>query len=565
MTKTIALQTIHQQDNPARTNSKFKIYNSKFAFFLPCLKSVISTCIIVLILSFLFPGSLSGQDSIRWYARSHAVASSSDLVPLWLHTNKFGTVNNFGSGELNLLAGATYSTEISKNSNLTFGMEGYISEQWNYKALSQLYVEFKWGSASLIIGKRNIDFLNARNQQIPFMDFRNIRPFPYFSFGFYDYTNFPFLKGYLQFKATFVQGILNGDRDPIGVDKPLYHFKSLYAKTGNFPLQLFIGMNHGVIFGGTMRDGTKIPVDFYNTYLINASEKVGKVLQGEGENKPGEHVGFVDMGAILDLKKVYFDFTFQNIFTDYSGFVQSDDHNLIFNIQLKGKHLLSSLNYEYGYTVHQSGVGLGDRYYKTIADYTGYLTENFNYQGEEVKTFDDFADILYSYTGKDGKYSGRDSYFNNGIYPLGHFHDNHFFGYPLMHSKKQIELFKEDGIQTYENISNNRIQSHHFAAEGWINDRLKYNAKATFTNNFGTYSGFYVHDFVEREDYYFRDGKKQNYFLFEMEYAKERSPLRYTASFGIDTGELYNSYGIMVGVCYSGESFVKGKKQDLFH
>ena len=565
MIKTIIQQTTHEQDNRTRTNLKFEIQHSTFAFFSPCIKSVFSACILVLTLSFLLPGSLFAQDNFQWYARSHAVASSCDLVPLWLHTNKFGTVNNFGSGELNLLAGATYKTEIIKNIDMILGMEGYASTQWNYKALSQLYAEFKWGPASLIVGKRNLDFLNARNQQLPFMDFRNIRPFPYFSFGFYDYTNIPFLKGYLQFKATFVQGILNGDRDPIGVDKPLYHFKSLYAKTGNFPLQLFIGMNHGVIFGGTMRDGTKIPVDFYNTYLINASEKVGAVLPGEGENKPGEHLGFIDMGAILDFKKIYFDFTFQNIFTDYSGFVQSDDHNLIFNIQLKGKHLLSSLNYEYGYTVHQSGGGLGDRYYKTIADYTGYLTENFNYQGEEVKTFEDFANILYSYTGKDGKYSGRDSYFNNYIYRLGHFYDGHFFGYPLMHNKQQIGLFKDEDIQIYENIGNNRIKSHHFAAEGWITGYLKYNAKATFTTNFGTYSGFYLHDFVEREDYYFRDGKKQNYFLFEMEYAKEKSPLIYTVSFGIDTGELYDSYGIMVGVSYSGESFVKGKKKDPFH
>ncbi len=524
-----------------------------------------------LLLSFLFLvvffTDISAQDSIKWYARSHALVSSNELVPLWLHTNKYGTVNNYGNGEFLLLAGTSYQTEIIRNINMTLGMEGYASNKWEYKALSQLYAEFKWGPASLIIGKRNLDFLNNPNQQLPFINFRNIRPFPCLSFGFYDYTNFPLLKGYLQFKATFVQGILNGDRDPIGVDKPLYHFKSLYAKTGNFPLQLFIGMNHGVIFGGTMQNGTKIPVDFYNTYLINASEKVGAVLPGEGENKPGEHVGFVDKGVILDLKKVYFDFTFQNIFTDYSGFIQSDDHNLIFNMRWKGKHPVSRLNYEYGYTIHQSGIGFGDRHYRSIdpAQYANYLQTNFpnQYQGEEVSTYDDFTRLLYSYTGKDGRYSGRDSYFNNGIYPLGHFYDRHFFGYPLMHSTQQIELFKDEGIQVYENIGNNRIKSHHFAAEGWITNCLKYSAKATFTKNFGTYSGFYVHDFVEREDYYFRDGKKQNYFLLEMEYAKENSPLKFSTSVGIDTGDLYDSYAALFGVCYSVEKIIKshGKRK----
>jgi hypothetical protein len=484
---------------------------------------------------------------------------------LWLHTDKYGTVNNYGNGELTVLAGAVYQTEIARNIDVILGVEGYASNQWDYKALSQLYAEFKWGPASLIVGKRNIDFLNARNQQLPFMDFRNIRPFPYFSFGFYDYTNIPLLKGYLQFRASFVQGILNGDRDPIGVDQPLYHFKSLYAKTGNFPLQLFIGMNHGVIFGGTMQNGTKIPVDFYNTYLINASEKVGAVIPGEGQNKPGEHLGFVDKGVILDFDKLYFDFTFQNVFTDYSGFIQSDDHNLIFNLIWKGKHPVSKLNYEYGHTIHQSGIGFGDRHYRTIDStrYANYLQENFpdQYQGEEVSTYEDFTRLLYSYTGRDGQYSGRDDYFNNGIYPLGHFHDGHFFGYPLMHSKQQIELFKDGGIQVYENIGNNRIQSHHFAAEGWITDRLNYKAKATFTTNFGTYGGYYVHNFVEREDYYFRDGKAQNYFLLELEYAKEDSPLKFSTSIGIDTGDLYDSYAVMFGINYSGESFGKTKKR----
>ena len=517
--------------------------------------------LISLILFISIPAST--QDNFSWYAHSHALASSNDLVPLWLHTNKYGTVNNFGNSELSVLVGGKYKTEIFKNIDLTVGMEGYASNQWSYKALSQLYTEFKWGPASLIVGKRNIDFLNDRYQQIPFMDFRNIRPFPYFSFGFYDYTNIPLLKGYLQFKATFVQGILNGDRDPIGVDKPLYHFKSLYAKTGRFPLQLFIGMNHGVIFGGTMQDGTKIPVDFYNTYLINASEKVGKVLPGEGENKPGEHLGFVDMGAMFDLKKFHFSFTFQNIFTDYSGFIQSDDHNLIFNFRMDGKHPVSSLNYEYGYTVHQSGIGLGNRIYKTITDYNGYLAENFGYAGEDVTTFEQFTEILYSYTGNDGKYSGRDSYFNNYIYPLGHFYDNHFFGTPIMHNKAQIELFKDKGIQVYENIGNNRIKSHHFAAEGWITSQLKYNIKATITNNFGTYSGYYIHDFVEREDYYFRNGKKQNYFLLEFEYAKEKSPFAYTASFALDTGELYDSYGLMIGVNISSDELFHNRKKSI--
>ncbi len=508
-----------------------------------------------------FPsGQLSAQDSLRWYVRPHMVVSSGEIVPLWLHTNQFGTVNNFGNGAISTLVGANYQKTLGKQLAFTAGIEGFASEEWDNKALSQLYASLKWGPAQLIVGKKNLDYLNDRNQEMPFLNFRNIRPFPNVSFGFFDYTNIPLLQGFLQFKASFVQGILTGDRDPIGVDKPLYHFKSLYIKTGRFPLQLFAGMNHGVIFGGTMQDGTKIPVDLYNTYLINASEKVGKVLPGEGENKPGEHMGFVDMGALLEIQKTTLSFTYEKVMTDYSGLVRSDDHMIILHLAREGKYGISEIGYEYGYTVHQSGIGLGDRYYEKIQDYTAFLSDNFNYTGEPVGTFDEFTRILYSYTGNDGKYSGRDSYFNNYIYPLGHSFGEHFFGYPLMHNSQQISYFKDFNGQYFGNIGNNRIKSHHFSVAGWLTPQLHYSAKATFTKNYGTYSGFYLREFKERPDYYFRGGKTQSYFLFRLEYDKKNSPVSFFGSLGVDTGNLYDSYGLMLGVNYSVSSQVKRKK-----
>ena len=77
-------------------------------------KQVILQKLIGLVLILLLSVSIKAQDTLRWYARSHALASTNELVPLWLHTNRFGTVNNFGNGELSLIAGQLIKQISSK-------------------------------------------------------------------------------------------------------------------------------------------------------------------------------------------------------------------------------------------------------------------------------------------------------------------------------------------------------------------------------------------------------------------------------------------------------------------
>jgi hypothetical protein len=61
------------------------------------------------------------------------------------------------------------------------------------------------------------------------------------------------------------------------------------------------------------------------------------------------------------------------------------------------------------------------------------------------------------------------------------------------------------------------LWAHHFSAQGTINPKLTYAKPGPHSpKTIGTYSGFYTSGFNERPNYYFREGKKQNYFLLEL-------------------------------------------------
>lgn len=488
-------------------------------------------------------------DSLQIQVHGVAVYSSGDLVPLWLHTNQFGKIDQFGQGQLLSRINSEYKRNWENDFSISAGLDFWMDNNLDKITPGQLFVKLDYRNFSLIAGKKNLHYLPGQENEPLFLNFRNIRPMPAVSFGFFEYTPVPFTKNYLQFRASFLQGKLNDEREAPGITNPWYHFKNLYLKTGNLPVNAFAGLNHSVLFGGTMSDGTKIPVDWYNTFVANPSEKLEEFMWGEGANTPGEHVGFSEFGLEFETEKFTLSISKQDPFTDYWGLFRSKDKILILNFSMNKRNWIEKISYQYGYTKHQSGPGLHLRSYKNVEDYSLFLKENFGLD-VEVNTWEEFHPYLVEYVNQGHSEFGRDNFFNHGVYKLGHFYDGHFYGYPLMHSNRQIKYFRNIDDFNYQIIGNNRLWSHHFLAEGTINPKLTYTARATFTKNYGTYRGFYTSGFNERPDYYFREGKKQNYFLLELTQQLPRN-FSANAAMGFDSGELYNSFGIRLGISWN--------------
>ncbi|WP_372949987.1 hypothetical protein [Mariniphaga sp.] len=495
-----------------------------------------------------YKNATAQNDSLQINVHGIGIYSSNNLVPLWLHTNQFGRVDQFGHGQLLSRINSVYKRNWENQFSVSAGLDLWMDNTLDKVTPGQLFAKLDYRKFSIIAGKKNLYYLPGQENEPLFLNFRNIRPMPAVSFGFFDYTPVPFTKNYLHFRAAFLQGKLNDEREAPGITNPWYQFKNLYLKTGNLPVNVFAGLNHSVLFGGTMSDGTKIPVDWKNTFFAQSSEKVKEFMWGEGANTPGEHVAFSEFGIELETQKFILSLSKHDPFTDFWGWSRSNDKLIHFNLAWKNNSWLEKFSYQYAYTKHQSGPGLHLRSYQNIEDYSLFLKENFGLD-VEVNTWEDFHPYLIEYVNQGHPEFGRDNYFNHGLYKLGHFFNGHFYGYPLMHSNRQIENFKNIDELNYQTVGNNRLWAHHFSVQGNLTEKLNYVARATFSKNFGTYSGFYTSGFNERPNYYFREGKKQNYFLLELSQQLPRNFLA-NAAFGIDSGELYESFGFRLGISW---------------
>jgi hypothetical protein len=526
----------------------------KRKYYFKCKKSFVYTIYLALLFQLSCIFSLLGQPVLHYSIQSNSIYASSELAPLWLHSNNFGTINNFGHGELALSSNITYTSDFIKKSTIQLGIEGNVKNEWTKSSLLQAYAAIDYKKMSLIIGKKNIDFLYDKGQESPFMNYQNIRPFPYIAFGFFEYTALPFTREYVTFKAAFVQGILNDDREE-GIQDPLFHFKNLYVSTGKLPVNLFVGMNHSVVFGGTMQDGTKIPVDLISTYLARqGSERVGEVLPTEEINRPGEHLGLVEIGIVRQSKNKNFALAVGQPYTDSEGddpFINKDK-TVRLQYYVNNKSLFSSITYEFASLKYQSGPGLDLTNYQFIDDYSAYLREEFGLD-IQVTDWPEFFNLLVDLINHGYATAGRDNYFNNGIYPLSSFYDGHFMGYPFAHSKWQIAHFKDIDNFDYQVVGNNRVVAHHFSLKGWVNKRLSYQTRCSFSKNYGTYAGVDYTTFEQLDGYYFKDGKNQNYYSLTLNYQLHKMPLGISLSLGYDMGELYDAFGMLFSLKYKGQ------------
>jgi hypothetical protein len=495
-----------------------------------------------------FKRAKAQTDSLLFQVEGIAVYSSEQLVPLWLHTNQFGRLDPFGHGQILGSVNTGFNRSWSNNLSFSAGLDLWTDNSFEQVTVGQIFAEIQYKKFSVVAGKKNLGYLPGQENEPVFLNFRNIRPMPAVALGFFNYTSVPFTKNYVQFRAAFLQGKLNDEREHPGIKNPWYQFKNLYLKTGNLPVNVFAGLNHSILFGGTMSDGTKIPVDWINTFFARSSKKVEEFMWGEGANTPGEHVAFSEFGVEFETEKFIVSLSKHDPFTDFWGWSRSKDKLIHFNLALKNRGWLEKFSYQYAYTKHQSGPGLHLRSYQNIEDYSLFLKENFGLD-VEGDSWEEFYPYLVEYVNQGHPEFGRDNYFNHGLYKLGHFYHGHFYGYPLMHSNRQIEQFKNIDDLNYRTIGNNRLWAHHFSAQGSLTAKLQYVAKVTFSKNFGTYSGFYTSGFTERPDYYFKEGKNQNYFLLELSQQLPRN-FRANAAFGFDTGELYESAGFRLGISW---------------
>ena len=170
------------------------------------------------------------------------------------------------------------------------------------------------------------------------------------------------------------------------------------------------------------------------------------------------------------------------------------------------------------------------------------------------------------------KLNGRDDYYNNGLYPRGQSYHNYALGPSLIYSKSDVENFNPEFDDRYDKyFVSNRIIAHHLAFEGDLANNISYRTKLTYTDNYGSYTGANKgrYNWASREDpeyynsYYFKDGRKQAYTFFELNYTPfSNKGAKFTSSVAYDFGEMYHNFGVLLGFHYNGFFKLGMKKKD---
>jgi hypothetical protein len=537
------------------------------------------TAILLLIILDSLP-LIAQNDSIAYHADLYYLTANQHFQPHWQVSNKYGIFDRNKQTELVGLFGLAYQYKFGKRFSIETQGEFNVKSDISTSYFQQLYLNVHYGSLQLKIGKEAYTIAQYSDELSSGSLFvsNNARPIPRIGAGFYGFTPVPWIGKYVEFKGAMNFAKLDDDRSIYdGTDNPWYHEKFFYVRSSFLPVNFYAGINHSALFGGARSNGNEIPIDFVATFFGMGSSKLGG---GEAINVAGAHFGLYDFGLDWKIKKTAFKFYYQIPFADGSSIQIHNNGDQLVGLLVdfdQGK-FITSINYEYTNQVNQSGNGIPDIPidgkmvdFLKVENVDQFMLDNFDtvtvgFTPHQLKAH---AERVYNHGYQVG---GRDDYYNNYLYPMGQSYHQYSIGPSLILSKRDMEGINSEFDYQYDRFFvSNRIKAHHLAFMGYFTKDLSYITKLTYTNNFGSYAGANKGRFNwgSKEDleyynsYYFKDGLKQAYTYFELNYAPFKDKgAKFSSSIAYDFGEMYHNFGVLFGFHYNGFFSVKKSKKD---
>ena len=260
----------------------------------------------------------------------------------------------------------------------------------------------------------------------------NAHAIPRISIGVDQWTAFPGLYGYVEFKGGMTHGWLADDA-PM-VRKTLLHHKFIGGRIGGkWPVNLSYEFHHVAQWGGYSAVYGDLGNNFkawLNAFLVRS----GGSMSNDQINAQGNHIGYQELA--LDVKgegwkvSAYWQAINEDGPIRFIGDGMNSKDGLWGISATQNKWpFISGVTYEFVHTTDQSGP---------------------------------FHD-------KDGcVYGGNDNYYNNVIYSQGWTYYGRIIGSPLL------------------SLSNNRVMAHHVGVKGDIFG-WRYRVLCTYVDNYGTY------------------------------------------------------------------------------
>lgn len=485
-------------------------------------------------------------DSISYRIEILGAAATEGYLPLWVVSNRFGVLEEDGADGY-LRVGAAIPFQKDKKFTYAAGLDLLAKSDLSESRLQQGYLKLRYAVFELRGGwlEESINMYDKNLSTGALYLSRNARPIPMITIGIPEYTAVPFTKGYFEIKGRYAHGWLGDDRY---VENPFVHEKFIYGRVGgDWPVRLFGGLLHAAMWGGTHPTEGKLSAGFKDYLKIITATNAGDSSPGgERVNALGDHRGTIDYGAEFSVKGYDFILYNQIVFEDASGYSTTNRDRLLgLSVKSQDKNRwISGLLYEFLHTKYQSGPGLTDDHFSSDTN------NNYGYD-----------------------YAGRDNYYNNYLYSTGWVHHGYILGTPLFLTDHRADLYFDGYIEPSRdpfkfNVVNNRVVAHHLGIEGQIIPQLQYRFLATYSRNFGTYTGLNggIQQWGSMDpdydvDYLFDPPLEQWYFMLETK-SQINEHLMLTATLGLDAGELTDNFGALIGLTWNGVVFNKSKTKE---
>lgn len=440
-------------------------------------------------------------------------------MPFWLRANQYDVVPE--KTAVALSGAIDFESNLSAKNNkwkLIGGTQvagNLLDSRSTTLFLPQLYAGVKYKNLLFYAGRKK-ELFGLADSTLgtgSYIWSGNAFPMPKLQIEIPDYQPLGKNNPWLAFKGNYAHSWFGTNKFAYGY---YLHQKSVYVRIGkqSSSVKLYGGFNHQVQWGGKTFDdiGTvtnkTLPSSFadYLLAVIAIGPNIG-VRKGnafDSTNRVGNHLGTVDVGFELDLKKVNILVYRQNIYEDGSLFYLTSIADGLNGI------VLTNL-----YPSHEKG----------RISFKKVVFELLNTRSQGGDTF-----VMTN-----GKKRGKDEYFNHQQYYDGWSYRRRIIGTPFITNQEDTNRPEEQN--TNDMANNNRVLVYHLGFEGNIGPSIQFLSKISYSANYGTY--IYPYPTVPKQLSALLQLKGQIPAL---------SGLEWVASAAIDRGDLYTkNTGFKIG------------------
>jgi len=362
--------------------------------------------------------------------------------PFWMVSNKFGT-ESIKNNSIAIRSAIVTDLDKNKHFDYSYGLDLLGWYDKNGKAfLHQAYIQGKIYFLRFLAGKKE-EIFGEQDSTLSsggLLWSGNAPPMPKVAI-YVDYTPIPFTRGYFEFKGGLSHGWFGSNQY---VKDYYLHHKFVYLRFGgDLPVHLHFGFHHFAQWGGTSLNPNvgKLPGDlkaFWKIFWARSADSSEHAPGGEILNRLGNHIGYRDAGADLELNNYSIGLYWQTMFEDVFGSHWANIKDGLWGISVKTKNkrrLVNGFVYEFIHTTDQS-----------------------------VKR-----------NQKDSIIRGNDDYFYHYIYKPGWVYNEYVIGTPLISSP----ILNNNSL-----IYNNLVIAHHIGLSGFLSS-MNYKILITYVRNYG--------------------------------------------------------------------------------